>query len=55
MRCPFRYRRRERFLPGCDPDFMDFIEERDDRAEAAFNARFPSCWAKFLHWIGWRD
>lgn len=36
-----------------DPGFMDFVIEADDRAEAAFNEKFPTCWRKFLHWLGW--
>lgn len=51
MRCPFRYRRRENFSFGVAPDFMDFVSDRDDRAEATFNAKFPTCWAKFVNWL----
>lgn len=55
MRCPFRYLRRENFSFGVDPDFMDFVTEQDDRAEAEFNAAHPTCWLKFLHWLGVRQ
>lgn len=55
MGCPFRYRRRERrYSFGVDPEFMDFVEGRADKAEAAFNEKYPTCWDKFLNWIGWR-
>lgn len=52
MQCPFRYRRRTKFSFGVAADFYDFIAERDDKAEAAFNAKYPTCWDKFLHWLG---
>lgn len=54
MLCPFRYRRRNNWSPGADPDFMEFIEWNDIQAERSFDERFPSCWAKFLHWLGVR-
>lgn len=54
MQCPFRYRRRTKFSFGVDPEFLDFIGERDDAAERELNAEYPSCWAKFLHWLGTR-
>lgn len=54
MRCPFRYRRRNRFSFGVAGDFIDFLEERDNEAEAELNRKYPTCWAKFLHWLGLR-
>jgi hypothetical protein len=54
MQCPFRYRRRwQKFSFGVDPGFMDFVTEQDDRAEVEFNEKYPTCWDKFLHWLGW--
>lgn len=52
MQCPFRYRRREHYSFGVDPEFMDYIDAIDSRAEAALNAAYPTCWRKFLHWLG---
>lgn len=52
MNCPFRYRRRTKFSFMVDPSFVDYIVERDDRAEAAFNEKYPTCWDKLLHWLG---
>ena len=55
MRCPFGYTRRwTKFSFGVDPDFMDKVMAEDDQAERAFNAAHPTCWLKFLHWIGVR-
>lgn len=55
MRCPFRYRRRENFSFGVDPEFMDYVSERDDAAERWLNTNYPTCWQKFLYWLGWRQ
>lgn len=54
MKCPFRYRRREHFSFGVDPGFLDYVTREDDRAETAFDAAYPTCWTKFLHWLGAR-
>lgn len=52
MRCPWRYRRQTKFSFGVDPDYLDHIGEQDDKDEAEFNAKYPTCWAKFVHWLG---
>lgn len=54
MRCPFRYKRQEHFSFGVSPDYMDCVIALDDEAESAYNAKHPTCWAKFLHWLGLR-
>ena len=65
MKCPFGYRRARRsyreYSFGVAPDFMDFVEEAEDRRMAAdaerekeFNKEHPTCWAKFLHRLGLR-
>lgn len=54
MRCPFRYRRRNKFSFGVSGDFLEWVMEQDDLAEAAFNEANPTCWDKFLHWLGRR-
>lgn len=54
MSCPFRFRRTNKFSFGVAWEFVDFVTEREDRAEAEHNARYPTCWAKFLHWLGRR-
>lgn len=62
MKCPFRYRKSRRnyrsYSFGVAPDFMDFVEEAEDRRmaaederEAEFNRKYPTCWDKFLHRI----
>lgn len=51
MRCPFRYRRREHFSPGVAWQFVEWVTENDDRAEAEFNEKYPTCWKKFQHWL----
>jgi hypothetical protein len=52
MRCPFRYRRRDqKFSFGVDPGYLDFIMAQEDAAEAEFDAKYPTCWAKFKHWL----
>jgi hypothetical protein len=54
MRCPFSYRApRRRFSFGVAPEFLDFVMDRDRAAEAEFNRKYPTCWRKFLHWVGW--
>lgn len=54
MRCPFRYRIREKHYSfGVAPEFLDFVTQREDEAEASFNRAYPTCWRKFLHWLGW--
>lgn len=54
MNCPFRYRRQQYFSTIVSGDYMDFMETRDDEAERAYNAAYPTCWAKFMHWLGVR-
>ena len=52
MMCPFRYKRRKRkFSFGVAPSFVDYIVDKDDEAERLFNATYPTCWKKFLHWL----
>lgn len=52
MRCPFNYRRRKRFSFGVASEFVHFVMEREDAEEAAYNAAYPTCWHKFLLWLG---
>lgn len=65
MKCPFRYRKSRRnyrsYSFGVAPDFMDFVEQAEDRRMAAeddrereFNEAHPTCWKKFLYRIGMR-
>ena len=55
MRCPFRYRvRRRSYSFGVAGEFLDYIEEQERKAEAAYNAAYPTCWLCFLHWLGLR-
>jgi hypothetical protein len=35
-----------------DPDFVMFVMDREAAAEQAFDEKYPTCWAKFLHWLG---
>lgn len=54
MRCPFRYRpTNRRYSFGVAGDFLDFIEEREREAAEDYERKYTTCWAKFLHWIGW--
>jgi hypothetical protein len=53
MRCPFRFRPpKRRYSFGVAGDFLDYIEEQDRRAEAEYDAAYPTCWLRFLHWLG---
>lgn len=52
MRCPFDYKRRDNFSFGVDPGFLDYCAEIDDVTEYEYNLRYPTCWQKFLHWLG---
>lgn len=54
MACPFRYRSRQHFSLGADPDFVMWSIERDAEAEREFDRLYPTCWVKFLHWLGLR-
>lgn len=65
MNCPFRYRKAKRhyrrYSFGVSPDFMDFVEEAEDRRMAAedererqFNLAHPTCFQKFLYRVGLR-
>lgn len=55
MRCPFRYRRRRRrYTFGVSADFIEYVEAEEAREEAEYDAAYPTCWAKFLHWLGAR-
>jgi hypothetical protein len=51
MKCPFRYKWRQNFSFGVDGEFLDWCNERDAKAEKAFNEKYPTCWKKFLHWL----
>lgn len=51
--CPFRYRRRwTKFSFGVDPEFMDHVMAIDDAAEREYEKKYPTCWRRFLHWLG---
>ena len=54
MRCPFAYKRRTKFSEGVAGEFVDYCAERDDKREAVFNQLYPTCWRKFLFWLGYR-
>jgi hypothetical protein len=53
--------RRTSFSFGVADGFIDYIEEVEAReAElywAKYNAfldQYPTCWSRFLHWLGWK-
>ena len=63
MRCPFGYgpppKRRQNYTFGVDPGFVDYVERMEDEEEQeywrkrnAFDAKYPTCWRRFLHAIG---
>lgn len=52
MACPFNYRYRKRYSFGVSGDFVEFVQEREEREAAEYNAAYPTCLAKFLHWLG---
>lgn len=53
MQCPFRYREKwTKFNFGVDPGFVDFVTEQEVEDKRKFDARYPRCWDKFLHWLG---
>lgn len=66
MRCPFGRPRPPKihngpFQFGVSGDFLDYLDEIEAReAEeywAGYNAflgRHPTCWLRFLHWLGLR-
>jgi hypothetical protein len=65
VRCPFGRPhppvRRTSFSFGVADGFIDYIEEVEAReAElywAKYNAfldQYPTCWSRFLHWLGWK-
>jgi hypothetical protein len=52
--CPFRYRpKRRRYSFGVAGGFLDYIDECERKAEADYNAKYVTCWDRFLHWLGW--
>lgn len=52
-RCPWRYRRKhETFSTIVSGDYVDHMVANDDRNEAEHDRKWPTCWAKFLHWLG---
>jgi hypothetical protein len=53
--CPFRYRRKfKTFSFGVSPEFMDRAIQSDDWAGQFYNKQYPTCWDRFLHWVGWK-
>lgn len=54
MNCPFRYKRRTKFSFGVASDFLDYWQDKEDREESEFNIKYPTCWDKFLYWLGYK-
>ncbi len=49
--CPFRYKRRNKFSFGVSGDFLDFVEEQENKEELEYNTKYPTCWDKFIKWL----
>ena len=41
-------------MPWIDPEWLDFKMEREAERQRAYEEKYPTRWAKFLHWLGWR-
>ena len=66
MRCPFGRPHPPRgwngpHRIGTAEGFIDYMEEQDARASEEYWARYnvfaekyPTCWLRFLNWLGWR-
>lgn len=55
MQCPFHFKApSRRYSFGVAGDFVDYIEEQNRRAKARYDELYPTCWLRFLHWLGWR-
>lgn len=53
MECPFRYRApKHSWSPGVAGEFVQYVLDREESEEVAFNEKHPTCWDKFLNWIG---
>lgn len=51
--CPFDFKypnRRYSFM--VDPGFVEYCEECDERARLDYEAKYVTCWDRFLHWLG---
>lgn len=50
--CPFEFK--DKWTPsfGIASDFYDYMEEQIEIKKDRYYKKYPTCWKRFLHWLG---